>query len=97
MVCCGARSKLEIGMPPQRYDLAVDLTGMVQIPHYDPADLTLSVDAGLPLAELTKVLAAQNQFLPLAVPCFGSSTIGGLSLPAWIPRCACNMARRAIC
>ena len=77
MVCCGARSKLEIGMPPQRYDLAVDLTGMVQIPHYDPADLTLSVDAGLPLAELTKVLAAQNQFLPLAVPCFASSTIGG--------------------
>ena len=77
VVCCGARSKLEIGMPPQRYDLAVDLTGMVQIPHYDPADLTLSVDAGLPLAELTKVLAAQNQFLPLAVPCFASSTIGG--------------------
>jgi glycolate oxidase FAD binding subunit len=77
LVCCGARSKLEIGMPPQHYDLAVDLTDMVQIAHYDPPDLTLSVDTGLPVAELSKVLAAQNQFLPLAVPCFASSTIGG--------------------
>ncbi len=77
VVCCGSRSKLEMGMPPQRYDLALDISGLVQIAHYDPADLTLSVDAGLPLAELTEVLAAQNQFLPLAVPCFASSTIGG--------------------
>lgn len=77
VVCCGSRSKLAMGMPPRRYDLAVDLTGLLQIAHYDPADLTLSVDAGLPLAELTEVLAAQNQFLPLAVPCFARATIGG--------------------
>jgi glycolate oxidase FAD binding subunit len=77
VVCCGSRTKLEMGIPPQRYDVALDISGLVQIAHYDPADLTLSVDAGLPLAELSKLLAAQNQFLPLAVPCFDSSTIGG--------------------
>jgi glycolate oxidase FAD binding subunit len=77
VVCCGSRTKLEMGMPPQRYDLALDISGLVQISHYDPADLTLSVDAGLPLAELSKLLAAQNQFLPLAAPCLASSTIGG--------------------
>ena len=77
VVCCGSRSKLEVGMPPQRYDLALDLTGLREIVHYDPADLTLSVDAGMPPRELAKVLANRNQFLPLALPCSDSSTVGG--------------------
>lgn len=77
VVCCGSRSKLEMGMPPQRYDLALDLSGLREVVHYDPADLTLSVDAGLTLNELAKVLAAKNQFLPLALPCSDRSTIGG--------------------
>jgi glycolate oxidase FAD binding subunit len=77
VVCCGARTKLEIGMPPRRYDVALDLSSLTEIAHYDPADLTLSVDAGLPLASLSKVLAAMGQFLPLSVPCFDTSTVGG--------------------
>ena len=77
VVACGSRSKLELGMPPQRYDLALDLTDLRAIVHYDPGDLTLSVDAGLPLNELAKALAAKNQFLPLAVPCCATSTVGG--------------------
>jgi glycolate oxidase FAD binding subunit len=64
-------------MPPQRYDLALDMTGLRSVAHYDPADLTLSVDAGLSVPELTRVLAAKNQFLPLAVPCGNDTTIGG--------------------
>lgn len=77
LVCCGSRSKLEMGMPARQYDLALDLTGLREIVHYDPADLTLSVDAGMPLQQLAKVLAAKNQFLPLALPCCNNSTIGG--------------------
>src|SRR5262249_17594815 len=77
VVCCGSRSKIELGMPPGRYDLAIDLTGLREIVHYDPDDLTLSVDAGLSLAELAGALAARNQFLPLAVPFAETATIGG--------------------
>jgi glycolate oxidase FAD binding subunit len=77
VVACGSRSKLELGMPPQRYDLALDMTDLRQIAHYDPGDLTVSVDTGMPLNELVKLLAAKNQFLPLAVPCSGTSTVGG--------------------
>jgi glycolate oxidase FAD binding subunit len=77
VVACGSRSKLELGMPPRRYDLAMDMTDLRQIAHYDPGDLTVSVDAGLPLHELAKVLGAKNQFLPLAVPCGGTSTVAG--------------------
>src|SRR5215469_11425793 len=77
VVCCGSRSKLQIGMPPRRYDLAVDLSNLTEIAHYDPADLTLSVGAGLPLAALAKVVATKGQFLPLSVPCFSAATVGG--------------------
>ena len=77
MVACGSRTKLELGMPPRRYDLALDMTDLRQIAHYDPGDLTVSVDAGMPLNELAKALAEKNQFLPLAVPCSAKSTVGG--------------------
>ena len=56
---------------------AVVMTGMRGIAHYDAGDLTLSVDAGMPLRQLEQVLAEKQQFLPLAVPCFESSTLGG--------------------
>ena len=64
----GARTSLGIGMPPSRYDAALDMTRVRGIAHYDPGDLTVSVNAGTPLAELAKILAEKNQFLPLAVP-----------------------------
>ena len=77
VIACGARTKLELGMPPQRYDLALDMTGLCQIAHYDAGDLTVSVDAGMPLKELASILAVKKQFLPLAVPCFATSTVAG--------------------
>ena len=77
VVATGSRSKLDLGLPPARYDLALDMTAVHDIAHFDPADLTLSVDAGMPLRQLAKVLAEKGQFLPLAVPCYGTSTVAG--------------------
>lgn len=73
----GSRSKCELGMAPERYDIALDMTGLREIAHYDAGDLTLSVDAGMPLRELEGLLKDKGQFLPLAVPCFESATVGG--------------------
>ena len=73
----GSRSKCESGMACARYDIALDMTAMNTIAHYDAGDLTLSVDAGMPLRELEICLQAKGQFLPLAVPCFESTTAGG--------------------
>lgn len=78
IVPVGSRSKLGIGMPPTRYDIALDMTALDQIAHYDPGDLTLSVDAGLPLAKLNAALAPHRQFLPLLLPFYSTSTIGGV-------------------
>jgi len=73
----GSRSKCEMGMPPARYDIAIDMTHLREVAHYDAGDLTLSVDAGTPLRELATFLERHGQFLPLAVPCFESTTAGG--------------------
>jgi len=77
LLACGSRSKCELGMSPSRYDIAVDMTGLREIAHFDAGDLTLSVDAGMPLRELEGYLKQKAQFLPLAVPCFESTTAGG--------------------
>ncbi len=78
LIPCGHCTKLEIGMPPSRYDIALDMTGLHQIAHYDPGDLTVSVDAGASFNDLAAPLYKQNQFLPLSVPFYFESTIGGI-------------------
>lgn len=78
LIPCGHRTKLHIGMPPSRYDIALDMTGLRQIAHYDPGDLTVSVDAGANFNDLAAPLYQQKQFLPLSVPFCCGSTIGGI-------------------
>jgi len=78
IVPSGNRTKLGIGMPPSRYDIALDMTGLNQIAHYDPGDLTLSVDAGANFNDFAVPLYNQKQFLPLSVPFYYESTIGGI-------------------
>src|SRR5881398_2164897 len=78
LIACGHRTKLQIGMPPSRYDIALDMTALDQIAHYDPGDLTVSVDAGANFNDLAAPLYQQKQFLPLSVPFYFESTIGGI-------------------
>jgi glycolate oxidase FAD binding subunit len=77
LVACGARTKLDIGLPLQKYDMALDVSRLDRIIAYDPDDLTLSVEAGIPLQRLGTVLGERQQFLPLAVPFLSCTTIGG--------------------
>ena len=77
VIACGARSAMGIGMPPSDFDVALDMTRVTGIAGYDAGDLTISVNSGMPLAELARVLAEQKQFLPLEVPFFERATVGG--------------------
>ncbi|HTU35191.1 MAG TPA: FAD-binding oxidoreductase [Candidatus Acidoferrum sp.] len=76
-VACGARTKLDLGLAPRKYDLAVDMTRLNHVSAYDPDDLTLSVEPGLALHQLSATLAERAQFLPLEVPFFRRATVGG--------------------
>jgi glycolate oxidase FAD binding subunit len=51
---------------------------MRRVLSYDPRDLTISVEAGLPFAELERTLAEHSQMLPLDPPWHGQSTVGGV-------------------
>ena len=77
LIASGARTKLGIGSPPTRYDVALDMTRLNRIIAYDPGDLTLSVETGTPLRKVAEALAQHRQFLPLAVPYFDRATVGG--------------------
>src|SRR4029077_12743864 len=77
VIASGCRTKLHLGAAPSRYDIALDMTGLREIAHYDPADLTISVGRGMAIAALTAALFQHNQFLPLLVPYYSAATIGG--------------------
>src|SRR5712671_5735849 len=74
----GGCTKLRIGSPPARYDIALDLSRMNRVLAYDPRDLTLGVEPGVRIEDLLRVLGEQNQFLPLAVPFADRATVGGI-------------------
>src|SRR5437879_6698480 len=74
----GGGTQLDLGMPPTRLDLIIETTRLNNVVEYEPADLTVTVEAGLRFDELQKRLAEQGQFLaldPLAAP---AATMGGL-------------------
>jgi glycolate oxidase FAD binding subunit len=77
VIPCGARTKLAMGMPPRQYDLTIDVSRMNALVAYDPADLTVSVCAGMRLCDLEATLEQHRQQLPLAVPFANSATVGG--------------------
>ena len=78
VIPCSGGTKLSLGFPPTRYDLALDLSRMNRVLAYDPQDLTLGVEPGVRIEDLHGILAEKKQFLPLAVPFSDRATIGGV-------------------
>ena len=66
-----------IGNLPTRLDAVLSLERLDQIVSYEPADLTISVQAGVTLASLHSALAANRQMLPFDVATPERATIGG--------------------
>ncbi|HEY3186762.1 MAG TPA: FAD-binding oxidoreductase, partial [Solirubrobacteraceae bacterium] len=78
----GSGSALDLGRPPTRVDLVLDLRGMDRVLDYNPDDLTASVQAGVAAGALAARLAARRQLLPVDPPGAGSRPIGGLAATA---------------
>jgi len=57
---------------------AFDLRAMREVLEYTPEDMTVSVEAGLTLAQLQTRLAEHNQWLPMDPPGADTLTIGAL-------------------
>jgi glycolate oxidase FAD binding subunit len=78
VIPCGARTKLGIGMPPARYDIALDVSRMNRVLAYEPRDLTLGVEPGVRIETLVQILSNENQWLPVMPPFAKRATIGGM-------------------
>lgn len=74
----GNFSKDALGGPVSGADAVISTSGMSRLLQYDPRDLTVSVEAGMPFAELARTLAEHRQMLPLDPPWFAESTVGGV-------------------
>ena len=77
VVLWGGGTRIGVGDPPSRYDIAVDLTGLSGIVEHSPADLVCTVRAGTTLAELARALSASGQRWPVEAPSPERATVGG--------------------
>ena len=74
----GSGSALDLGHPPSRVDVVLDVRGMDRVVDYNPDDLTASVEAGLTAGAFAARLAPRRQWLPVDPPGGSSRTLGGL-------------------
>ncbi len=78
----GNFSKNRLGGAPSAADETISICALRRVIQYEPSDLTISVEAGMPFAELERMLAENRQMLPLD-PClekagWENSTVGGV-------------------
>jgi glycolate oxidase FAD binding subunit len=77
IVLWGGGTRIGIGDPPLRYDVALDLRGLRGIVQHEPADLTVTVRAGTTVAELQGATGAYGQWWPVEVAHPDRATVGG--------------------
>lgn len=74
----GANTKQLMAGPVLPADVRLSTAKMTRILKYEPRDLTVSVEAGIPYARLSEELAKFGQMIPLAGPYSSDATVGGI-------------------
>jgi glycolate oxidase FAD binding subunit len=74
----GGGTSMRLGNIPRRLDLVIGLKKLDQLVEHDDANLTATVQAGMPLAAFQEVLGRRRQCLPLDPPHPARATIGGI-------------------
>ena len=78
VIPAGTGTKLGIGNLPPKVDMVLATTRLNDVIEYEPADLTVTVEAGIRLVDLQKELAKHQQYLVLNPPYAEQCTIGGI-------------------
>lgn len=78
VVPVGGGTALGYGNVPREVQATLDLTGLDRVLDYQPADLTLSVQAGATMAAIQETLANHGQHLAIDIPFPDLATIGGV-------------------
>jgi glycolate oxidase FAD binding subunit len=73
----GGATHLDLGNAPRALDTVISTTALDEVVDYAPEDQTITVEAGITLAEIDRILAQHGQMLPLDVADREHATIGG--------------------
>jgi glycolate oxidase FAD binding subunit len=74
----GAGTKQDLGRPLERIDLVLSLEKLDRVVDYVPADMTVTVEAGMRFADLQALTARHGQTVSLDPPRAAGGTIGGI-------------------
>ncbi|MBI1849755.1 MAG: FAD-binding oxidoreductase [Planctomycetes bacterium] len=75
----GNGSWLHLGNIPERVDMVLRTTKLNRMVEFEPRDLTCTVEAGMSVVDLQKLVAVHGLFLPLDPPFGLRATVGGLA------------------
>jgi len=71
-------TKRHVGNLPRRYDVALSLSRLDKIIEHEPADLTVTCQAGISIAELQQRLKAHGQRVPFNAGSGHQASVGGV-------------------
>ena len=74
----GGGTSLDYGCPARQPGKALQLTDLSKVIEYPAEDMTITVQAGMTIRELSNILAERGQQLPLDAPQADQATIGGV-------------------
>jgi len=74
----GAGSWLDLGYRPFRTGVGVSTLGLNRVVDYPHEELTITVEAGILISDLQRILAEKRQMLPFDCPHPHRATLGGL-------------------
>ena len=74
----GGQTQLGFGNPPVKLGSAVDLRGLAGVVDFPARDMTVTVQTGIAVDALSRLLAKENLRLPIDVPQADAATLGGI-------------------
>jgi glycolate oxidase FAD binding subunit len=75
----GGGTSLDFGLPARVPGKGLSLAAMRRVVDFPAGDMTITVEAGITMAALDKVLSAEGQRLPIDVPRAETATLGGVA------------------
>ncbi|MBL9122565.1 MAG: FAD-binding oxidoreductase, partial [Planctomycetaceae bacterium] len=74
----GGETALDYGLPGRSAGLGLSLAGLQRVVDYPARDMTVTVEAGITMADLAQRLAAEGQWLPIEAAEPQRATLGGV-------------------
>ncbi|MEX2138458.1 MAG: FAD-binding oxidoreductase [Pirellulales bacterium] len=74
----GGGAALDFGLPAKTPGVGLSLAGLSRVIDYPARDMTVTVEAGIRINDLQKLLAIERQRLPIDAPQADQATLGGI-------------------